>query len=124
MTSSEGSKPAGRMREREALQPREIGTRKVEWPSRSFRGEGNRLCLETGEAQDAPGVGKTARRDSLVRNWGGPPRRLTSSEGDAYKPSAKSRRAERESEGLVVAMKAAKAAGARGPCFGRARVWG
>jgi len=69
-------------------------------------------------------VGKTARRDSLIRNWGDPPRRPTSGEGGEYKPSVKSRRVERESEGLVIAMKAVKAAGAGGPCFGRAGVRG
>jgi hypothetical protein len=37
---------------------------------------------------------------------------------------AKSCRVERESEGSVVAMKAGNAAGARGPCFGRADVRG
>jgi len=87
-------------------------------------GEGNRLRLEAGEAQDTPGVWKRARRDSLVRNWGDPPRRPTSGEGGGYKRKAKSRCVERESEGLTVAVKAAKAAGAREPCFGRARVWG
>ena len=30
------------------MQPREIRNRKVEWPSLSRQGEGNRLCLETG----------------------------------------------------------------------------
>ena len=45
-------------------------------------------------------------------------------EGGAYKPTVKARRAERESEGLIVAMKAAKAAGAREPYFGRAGVRG
>jgi hypothetical protein len=94
------------------------------WPSRSCHGEGNRLHRQAGVVQDASGVWKRARRESLMRNWGGPPRRPTLGEGGAYKPSAKSRRVERESEGPIVAMKAAKAAGARGPCFGRARVRG
>jgi hypothetical protein len=106
------------------LQPREIGNRKVEWPSPSFRGEGNRLRLETGGAQDTPGVGKRARRDSLMRNRRDPPRRPTLGGGGTYKPSAKSCRVERESEGPIVAGKAVKAAGAKGPCFGHAYVWG
>jgi hypothetical protein len=89
-----------------------------------LRGEGNRLRQEAGEAQDTPGVWKRARRESLMRNWGDPPRRLTLGKGGAYKPSAKSCRVERESEGPIVARKAAKAAGARGPCFGRACVRG
>jgi hypothetical protein len=37
---------------------------------------------------------------------------------------AKSYRVERESEGPVVVRKAGNAAGARGPCFGRAGVRG
>jgi hypothetical protein len=59
--------------------------------------------------QDASGVWKRARRDGLMWNWGDPPRRLTSSEGEAYKPGAKSPRAERESEGPIVPRKAGKA---------------
>jgi hypothetical protein len=97
----------------------------VERPSPSSRGEGNRLRLGSpGGAQDTPGVLKRARRDSLMRNWGDPPRRPTLGEGGGYKRNVKSRRVERESEGLIVAMKVVKAAGARGPCFGRARVRG
>jgi hypothetical protein len=59
-----------------------------------------------------------------MRNWGDPPRRLTLGEGGVYKPTVKTRCVERESEGLIVAMKVAKAAGARGPYFGRACVRG
>jgi hypothetical protein len=120
----EGSKAAGPMRKRELCSLVRYETERWRRPSRSCHGEGNRLRLEAGEAQDAPGVEKRARRDSLIRNWGDPPRRPTSGKGDGYKPKAKARRAERESEGLIVATKAVKAAGARGPCFGRARVWG
>ncbi len=108
----------------ESSQPREIRTRKVEWPSPSCRGEGNRLRLSTGGAQDAPGVRKRARREGLVRNWGDPPRRPPSGEGGGYKPRVKSRRVERESEGPIVAMKVVKATGAKGPCFDRACVRG
>jgi hypothetical protein len=63
---------------------------------------------EDGGAQDTPGVEKRARKEGLVRNWGDPPRRPTLGEGGAYKPKAKGRRAERESEGLVVPMKAVR----------------
>ncbi len=87
----------------ESLQPREIGTRKVGWPSRSFRGEGNRLrTAVTGDLQDTPGVGEGARSEGLVRNRRDPPRRPTSGEGGGYKPMVKCHRAGRESEGLVV----------------------
>ena len=87
----------------EPLQPREIGTRKVGWPSRSCRGEGNRLrAAVSGEPQDTPGVREGARSEGLVRNRRDPPRRPTSGEGGGYKPMAKCHRAGRESEGLVV----------------------
>ena len=88
------------------MQPREISNRKVEWPSRSFPGEGNRLRVCTGGAQDTPGVGKRARSDGLVGNRRDPTRRPTSGEGGGYKPKAKCHRAGRESEGLVVPMMA------------------
>jgi hypothetical protein len=52
-----------------------------------------------------------------MRNWGGPPRRLTSSEGGGYKPSAKSCRVERESEGPVVAGKAGMPLEREGPAL-------
>ena len=80
----------------------------MEWPSRSFRGEGNRLCLEAGETQDAPGVRKRARWDGLRWNRGDPTWRPTLGEGGSYKPSAKGGRAERESAGLIVPVKAGK----------------
>ena len=89
------------------MQPREIDNRKVEWPSRSCRGEGNRLRVEVGCAQDAPGVRKRARSEGLMRNRRGPTRRPTSGEGGGYKPKAKCHRAGRESEGLVVPRMAA-----------------
>jgi hypothetical protein len=121
---SEGSKAAGPMREREPLQPREIDARKgeVAEPIMSRRRQqtapagaawdrvaacGKRsVADETGRAQDTSGVGRGARGDSPTRNRRGPPRRPTSGEGDAYKPSAKGRRAGRESEGLVVPARA------------------
>ena len=101
------------------------GTRKGGWPSRSCHGEGNRLHLETGWVQDALGVGGRARSEGLMRKRRDPTQRPSSGEGGANKPMAKSRRAERESEGLVVPRIAAdKAAGGKGPCFGRAGVRG
>ena len=38
----------------------------------------------------------------------------------SYKPKAKGTAAQRESEGIVVPLKAVKAAGGKGPCGGRA----
>ena len=89
--------------ESESLQPREIKTRKVGRPSRSCRGEGNRLRMaESGDPQDTPGVREGARSEGLVRNRRDPTWRPTSGEGGGYKPMVKCYRAGRESEGLVV----------------------
>lgn len=61
----------------------------------------------TGGAQDASGVEKAARSEGLEGNWRGPTPRPTSGEGGAYKPGVvKGRRAERESEGLTVPVRA------------------
>ena len=54
--------------------------------------------------QDARGVRRRARQDSLIRNRRDPSWRPTSGEGDSYKPKAKGNRAGRESEGYVVPM--------------------
>src|SRR5438093_1287646 len=90
------------------LQPREIGPRKggVAEPVMSRRRQ-QTASGRTGGMQDAPGVGRKARVDSTARNRRGPTRRLTSSEGRPYKPSAKGAGAGRESEGPVVPMRAA-----------------
>lgn len=69
----------------------------------------------TGGMQDAPGVLGRARDDSSTRDRRDPPRQPTSGEGGSYKPMAKGGRAERESEGLIVPMKA----GTRTPPEGR-----
>jgi hypothetical protein len=53
MVLREGSNPAGPMRKRELCSLVRLGTRKVEWPSPSFPGEGNRLRLYTGEARQS-----------------------------------------------------------------------
>ena len=62
------------------------------------------VTMRTGEAQDAPGVRGRACGDSPTRNRRDPPRRPTSGDGGAYKPTAKWHRAERESEGLIVLL--------------------
>jgi RNA-directed DNA polymerase len=55
-------------------------------------------------------------------NSGGPSAQPPSRQACSYKPKAKSRRAQRESEGVVVLPIAAtnNVAGGKGPCFGRA----
>ena len=122
--SVEGSKPAGPMRKREPLQPRDIRNRKGEAAEPITPRRRQQTAPENGGVQDASGVEKRARREGLMRNWGDPTRRPTLGEGGAYKPTAKWRRAERESEGLIVPTKVVKATGGRGPHFGRACIWG
>ena len=73
--------------------------------------------------QDAYGVGRRARSQSLIRNKRDPSWRPTSGEGGSYKPTAKGNRAGRESEGFVVLLTPADKAGrGKGPCFGRVGV--
>lgn len=87
------------------LQPREIGPRKGGvGRAGHFAAKATDCIRRSGGMQDAPGVWRRARSDSPTRNRRGPPRRLTSSEGDAYKRNAKWRRAGRESEGFVVPL--------------------
>ena len=52
--------------------------------------------------QDAHGVWRRARQQSLMRNRRDPSRRPTLGEGGSYKPMAKGNRAGRESEGFIV----------------------
>jgi hypothetical protein len=78
---------------------------------------------ETGWVQDAHGVWRRARQQSLIRNRRAPSRRSTSGKGGCYKPMAKCNRAGRESEGFIVLTTPADKAGrGKGPCFGRAGV--
>jgi len=69
------------------------------------------------------GVWGAARAQGSVWNRRDPSARLRSGQGGAYKPKVKSRRVQRESEGVVVLAMAAQnnAAGGKGPCFGHAR---
>ena len=87
------------------LQPRDISPRKggVAEPIMSRRRQ-QTAFVRAGRMQDAPGVLRRARADSTTRNRRGPTRRLTSSEGWPYKPSAKGASVGRESEGFVVPM--------------------
>jgi hypothetical protein len=97
-----GGKQSRRPSMKRTLQPREMCHRKVGWPSRSFRGEGNRLHLDTGWMQGTPGVERRACGDSPTRNRRGPPRPPTSGKDPVYKPTAKGSGAGRESEGSIV----------------------
>jgi hypothetical protein len=69
------------------------------------------------------GVGGAARVQGEERNTRGPSAPPGSGQRGSYKPMAKSSRAQRESEGIVVLLTAAtnNAARGKGPCFGRAR---
>ena len=85
------------------LQPREISPRKggVAEPVMSRRRQ-QTASSRSGAMQDAPGVWRRARSDSSTRNRRGPPPRPPSGKDPTYKPSAKWKGAERESEGRVV----------------------
>jgi hypothetical protein len=80
------------------------------------------------KSEDTPaaspaGVWGAARAQGSVWNRRGPSARPTSGQSGAYKPKVKSRRVQRESEGIVVPAMAAtnNAAGGKDPCFGHAR---
>ena len=75
---------------------------------------------ESGWAGSLGGVMGAARVEGEVWNTRDPSRRPTSGEGRAYKPKAKARGGERESEGPVVPMKAGNVAGGKGLCSCRA----
>jgi hypothetical protein len=115
----------------EPLQPREIGTERQGGRADHVPAKATDCgTAVTADPQDALGVGEGARNEGLVRNRRDPPRRPTSGEGDAHKPSAKWHRAGRESEGHVVPVTAATitppegrgptlvAPGGRGKCEG------
>ena len=78
------------------------------------------------------GVRGAARVQGQVRNVRGPSARPESGQASSYKPKAKSSRAQRESEGIVVphgarvSTKAVghNAAGGKGPCGGHAEIAG
>ena len=86
------------------LQPRDIGTRKgvVVEPLMSRPRQQTAPVNRFGAVQDRRGVWRRACGHSSIRNRRDPSRRLTSSEGDPYKPMVKEDRAGRESEGFIV----------------------
>jgi len=86
------------------LQPREIRTRKVGLAEPLMSRRRQQTVSATGWIQDARGVRRRACGYRLMRNRRDPSRRLTSGEGDSYKPKAKGDRAGRESEGSVVPL--------------------
>ena len=105
----------------EPLQPRDIGAERRGGRARHFRVKATDCVCRAGKAaQDSTGVRRAARSEGLVRNRRDPTRPPTSGKDPGYKPSAKCQGAGRESEGLVVPVKAVKAARGKGPCFGRA----
>jgi len=104
----------------EPLQPRERSAERRRGRAGHVAAKARDWAYGAGGAQDPSGVGEAARRDSLVRNRRDPPRPLTSSKDPGYKPRAKCSGAGRESEGLVVLVKLARAGGGKGPYFGHA----
>jgi hypothetical protein len=106
------------------VKPRERNFRKVERPSRSCHGEGNRLHLRLdrrGAGRSRGIEGDTQSQPEAEQERPSPAAHVGRSVGD--KPSAKRRRAGRESEGLVVPMTVSghNATRGKGPCFGHAR---
>ena len=100
--SWEGSQAAGPMRMRKSLQPREIETRNGEWPSRSFHGEGNRLHWEDRSGGGrSRGMGESTWRQPDMEQERPSPTVFVG-RSDGYKPTAKSHRVGRESEGFIV----------------------
>ena len=74
-------------------------------------------------ARELGGVWSAARGHGDERNTRDPSAPPPSGQGDSYKPMAKSSGAQRESEGIVVPVRATtnNVVGGKGPCFGRAR---
>jgi hypothetical protein len=93
-------------------------------PSRSCRGEGTSVASQSGDhAAGLGGVWGAARVHGDRWNVRGPSAPPQSRQSDSYKPTAKSSRAQRESEGAVVLRITASnnVVGGKGLCFGRAR---
>jgi hypothetical protein len=82
-------------------------------------------ALQSGDARvwELGGVGSAARGQGDERNTRGPSAPPWSGQRDSYKPMAKSSRAQRESEGTAVLLRATtnNVVGGKGPCFGHAR---
>ena len=78
---------------------------------------------EAAPAASPAGVRGAARAQGSMGNRRDPSARPASGQRGAYKPKVKSRRVQRESEGVVVLAMAVQnnAAGGKGPCFGHAR---
>ena len=78
---------------------------------------------EAAPAASPAGVWGAARAQGSMGNRRDPSARPRSGQSGAYKPKVKSRRAQRESEGVVLPMMVAtnNAAGGKDPCFGHAR---
>ena len=74
-------------------------------------------------AANPAGVRGAARAQGSVWNRRDPSAQPLSGHCDAYKPKVKSRRAQRESEGVVVPLRVVtnNTTGGKGPCFGHAR---
>src|SRR5436309_5936781 len=78
---------------------------------------------EATPAASPAGVWGAARVQGSVWNRRGPSAQPTSGQSGAYKPKAKSRRVQRESEGVVLPMRVVtnNATGGKDPCFGYVR---
>ena len=78
---------------------------------------------EAAPAASPAGVWGAARAQGSVWNRRDPSAQPASGQSDAYKPTVKSRRAQRETEGVEVPVRVAtnNATGGKDPCFGHAR---
>jgi len=106
------------------LQPRDISAERRGGRADHFTAKATDIVRVPEWMVDTPGVWRRARGEGLAGNRRGPTWWPTSGEGGAYKPKAKWRRTGRESEGLIVPMKAVNAAGGKGPCLDHAWDWG
>jgi len=128
MTRAGRQKPPNRRERRRGLQHevKPAASKDLQRGSRAehFAAKAKSEAQETGveRAADSSGVGGAARVEGDVWNRRGPSARLLSGRGGSYKPKAKSSRAQRESEGVVVPGIVAtnNVTGGKGPCGGRA----
>ncbi len=132
MTRAGRRKPPNRRERRRGLQHqvKPAASTYLQRGSRAehFAATAKSVAQESGAARatDSSGVGGAARVEGDVRNRRGPSARPKSGQSGSYKPKAKSSRAQRESEGIVVPeiVTANNVTGGKGPCGGRAEVEG
>ena len=93
-------------------------------PSRSCHGEGSihGAVIRKRKRRGSPRGMGCSTRARIGAEQERPDCAALSGSGTSYKPKAKGTAAQRESEGIVVPVKAVKAVGGKGPCGGGAEV--